>query len=177
MTTKNKLLLVRSLPVVFLLAAVSATVFHSHRLIARDERVRWENDALRQALDYSNTAIVHLNASGQITAWSAGAEKLTGVSSASALGRDISFLIPLQMRQAHSEAFSHRMGTKQSVIQEITCNANRLSGETTTEFAARIIVWAHPPHGAVAIIFEASDVKQLQEDGPLLDGQNALVVR
>lgn len=56
-------------------------------------------------------AIIVADASGKITLWNAGAERLFGFSAAEALGRTLDLIIPEAQRKRHWEAYQHVMRT------------------------------------------------------------------
>lgn len=56
-------------------------------------------------------AIIVADASGKITLWNAGAERLFGFSAAEALGRTLDLIIPEAQRKRHWEGYQHVMRT------------------------------------------------------------------
>jgi PAS domain S-box-containing protein len=62
---------------------------------------------VRQAAD----AIVAADASGKITLWNAGAERLFGYSEAEALGQDLDIIVPEAQRKRHWDGYHHVMRT------------------------------------------------------------------
>jgi PAS domain S-box-containing protein len=62
---------------------------------------------LRAAAD----AIIAADASGKITLWNAGAERLFGFSAAEAVGRTLDLIIPEAQRKRHWEGYRHVMRT------------------------------------------------------------------
>lgn len=56
-------------------------------------------------------AIIVADASGKITLWNAGAERLFGFSAAEALGQTLDLIIPEAQRMRHWEGYRHVTGT------------------------------------------------------------------
>lgn len=61
------------------------------------------------ALDSATDAIIVIDADGLVRGWNRACETLFGYPKAQALGRDVDFMIPLRLREAHHRAFSAAM--------------------------------------------------------------------
>lgn len=78
---------------------------------------RWQTDAddvltgtvAGWALDSATDAIIVIDGEGIVRAWNRAATALFGYARHEALGRDVDFMIPARLREAHHQAFSAAM--------------------------------------------------------------------
>ena len=107
-------------------------------------------------LEDSEDAYVALNPQGNITLWSAGAEKLFGVSRDNAIGYGIAFIIPASARKKHKDAFKKAMASKGTKLtkQKIECDCLHSDGKS---FPVSIKTWYIPGVRAVSLFSARSN--------------------
>lgn len=67
---------------------------------------RHESEVLRRSLSASADALIDCDDTGKITGWSAGADRLFGLSAVEAIGQNITILVPPDQRAGHFKDFS-----------------------------------------------------------------------
>jgi PAS domain S-box-containing protein len=106
-------------------------------------------------------AIVAADASGKITLWNAGAERLFGYSAAEALGRTLDLIIPEGQRKRHWDGYHHTMRTGQTKYgtQLLRVPAIRKDGSRISiAFTVGLLVnGAGAPEGIFAIARDDTD--------------------
>lgn len=83
---------------------------------AAEASLKRADERFRAIVHTARDGIVTIDALGAITLWNEAAERIFGVPRADALGREISFVIPSRLRDAHRRGLQRFIATGQSTI-------------------------------------------------------------
>lgn len=99
------------------------------KIVGDDLGERHQGRALRHSLEASADALINCDDHGNITDWSAGAERLFGFSRTEALGRNVNLICPADRVAAHDKGFEHwRSNGDIRLERRIELNAQRKDG-------------------------------------------------
>ena len=95
-------------------------------IVGADLATRHRVQSLKHSLVASADALIDCDDNGLITEWSRGAERLFGFEAADAVGRNISIIVPPDMRAGHAAGFEHWRSTGNARLErrlELTAQA------------------------------------------------------
>jgi len=151
--------------IVLLFSLLVTSVGLNIALNARDRKSAAEARLYKKAIDTANTAVVVLDRNGVVENWSFGATRLFGWTGEYAIGKKVTFLLPLAMQEAHDTAFERAIeANRTDLIQVIECSANHaVHGEGALDVVVNTrTLKLDGTIKAMAVINRQSDVKKIR---------------